>query len=92
MNLIDNSKKILAELNISMEKKLIKSHKISQYFKVSSNAGWISQFKLIFTKVVKCDSLDAKRYKMGDFEWLGDIVKFIIIMLEFGVASPFAHF
>ena len=31
-----------------------------------------------------CDSPDAKWYKMSDFAWLGDIVKFIMIMSEFG--------
>ena len=46
--------------------------------------GGINSFELFFTKMMICDSLDAKWYKMSDFAWLGDIVKFIMIMSEFG--------
>ena len=46
--------------------------------------GGINLFELFLTKMMICDSLDAKWYKMSDFAWLGDIVKFIMIMSEFG--------
>ena len=38
--------------------------------------------------MVKYDPLDVKLYKMSDdFEWLGDIVKFIMMIWKFGWPS-----
>ena len=52
----------------------------------------VNQFEF-FLKMVKYDPLDVKLYKMSDdFEWLGDIVKFIMMIWKFGVTFLLAKF
>ena len=46
--------------------------------------GGVNQFELIFSKMLEYDPMDTRWYKMSDFEWLGNTVKFFMIMLKFG--------
>ena len=38
-----------------------------------------------FSKMVEYDPMDVKWYKLGDIEWPGEIVKFIMVISKFGM-------